>query len=704
LSLTFAICTYNRSADVRECLHHIVELGYAARYSVIVVDNSDDPKERAANEAAVHEIRGVRYLVSSPPGLSRARNVALEAAATEIVAFIDDDATVSAGWAEAVLAAFSKHGVICVGGPIVPRWEVPPPPWLQGKLLEALAVMDLGARDRDLTEREYFYGANVAFRLAALRAVGGFSEQLGRTGADLLGDEEIDVQRKLRAHGTLRYVAAARVHHRIHAERCSLEWFLRRYAWQGVSDARSGDQGVLNFLSTLLSPGSVPSSRAILEDLLGAEPPTPEEATERFLFARGLVGALLNAQVPLPKQLTTALRKPPSSIEDPEFASFRRVVPGSAQYLFLEFGVAHSALFDAYGSILGSVLLNPDLNPSLQQSDCIAFLQKALFYAQATGMKAVFLITADILMWSGYEGALEGPRKTPPLYGILHRLPADGASGRRLQAASRRAEGWCVFSDVLRDYLGDQYGIRNVVTIPHPPLFLGDADVPPDARHKANGRLGLAMLGEVRPGKGYEWVIETLTTAPTSLRSRFQVIMAGAADDGAPDRLQSLCAGAGIYHDLNLLSRSVRGYKAIPDSVFLRSLLASDIIVFPYEGDQMNAFSGHFADGLLAGCLFVATRGSVLGQLIEANDLGETFEVHDRASFYSALARAAQRIERHAVSSPARRRILNLYGATPSKLVVEDILRNGFARIPERADLAQPQVGPGAGRSGSEAS
>ena len=169
---------------------------------VVVEDDPADPEtERLAQE------HGASYVAhGNIRGLNAARNTAIDAAAGELLCFLDDDVEAWPDWLGALLAgaaAAPDHDVL--GGPIRGR--------LEGTNLHAcgreplpITTLDLGAEDSDA---EFVWGANMALRRAAFDRAGRFDERL-----DLYGDEE-DWQRRLRAAGgRIRYVARAGVDHR----------------------------------------------------------------------------------------------------------------------------------------------------------------------------------------------------------------------------------------------------------------------------------------------------------------------------------------------------------------------------------------------------------------------------------------------------------------------------------------------------------
>ena len=79
---------------------------------------------------------------------------------------------------------------------------------------------------------------NIAFPRRSFREVGLFSTAFGRKGRALLSNEEIELCYRLERLGRrILYIPGAVVHHLIHADRLTLDWFQRRFYWQGKSEA-----------------------------------------------------------------------------------------------------------------------------------------------------------------------------------------------------------------------------------------------------------------------------------------------------------------------------------------------------------------------------------------------------------------------------------------------------------------------------------
>jgi cellulose synthase/poly-beta-1,6-N-acetylglucosamine synthase-like glycosyltransferase len=247
--LTVVICTHERPRYLATCLAALAASGAErntamdAGAMVLVVDSASSAAA-AAEIAALAAEHGARLLRVDNPGLSLARNAGLAAVTTPWVAYIDDDARVAPDWARAIAAAVARlpPSAAALGGPIVPAWEAPCPIWWPAELIPALTVLSWSrpgrVGDGSLPRHVEPYGANMIFRTAALRAIGGFPPQLGRIGAKLLSGEEAWVMRALRRAGhEIHYDPAICVTHSIQAIRLTPRWLLQRQFWSGVSEA-----------------------------------------------------------------------------------------------------------------------------------------------------------------------------------------------------------------------------------------------------------------------------------------------------------------------------------------------------------------------------------------------------------------------------------------------------------------------------------
>ncbi len=215
--VSVVVCTYNGARTLRECLAGLHDLDYPD-YEVIVIDDGSTD-----GSAAIARQFPCRLVSTENRGLSRARNAGLALATGSIVAYIDDDAYPDPHWLRHLATAFRQSPHAGMGGP-----NLPPPG--DGWIAECVASapgnpVHILVSDH---EAEHVPGCNMAFRKAALEAIGGFDPQFRVAGDD------VDLCWRLTDAGfTLGFSPAAVVwHHR----RNSLRAFWRQQRGYGRAE------------------------------------------------------------------------------------------------------------------------------------------------------------------------------------------------------------------------------------------------------------------------------------------------------------------------------------------------------------------------------------------------------------------------------------------------------------------------------------
>jgi cellulose synthase/poly-beta-1,6-N-acetylglucosamine synthase-like glycosyltransferase len=173
--VTVCICTRDRGPTIARTLRSIAGSGYDD-YDVVVIDQSrsDDTEQAIAH---IGEVRTrLTYARSQTVGSAVAHNLALERAHGPLVAFTDDDCEVSPDWLRLIVAHFHANprvGEVCgavIAGPHDPK---------QGFIPDSVIKRTAITSSPWLKWRERGIGANMAFRLDVLRAVGPFDPALG---------------------------------------------------------------------------------------------------------------------------------------------------------------------------------------------------------------------------------------------------------------------------------------------------------------------------------------------------------------------------------------------------------------------------------------------------------------------------------------------------------------------------------------------
>jgi GT2 family glycosyltransferase len=172
-------------------------------------------------------------------GLSGAKNTALDEAAGDILAVLDDDATADERWLETLLTHFDSADVVAAGSASVPRWEYERPHWFAPELDWTVGCSYRGLPETAAAVRNVFGGA-MAMRCDAARTLGGFDHHLGRGGNRFGGAEETEFCLRLSAvepNARIVYDPATTIHHRVPAARAAWSYVWRRCYGEGRSKA-----------------------------------------------------------------------------------------------------------------------------------------------------------------------------------------------------------------------------------------------------------------------------------------------------------------------------------------------------------------------------------------------------------------------------------------------------------------------------------
>jgi GT2 family glycosyltransferase len=244
-TLTVAVCTRGRPEKLSATLDAL-DRG-AAGVPLIVVDQGGEHDPALAARAAADP--RMRVLRDRGRGLSRARNVALAAAGTDWIAFVDDDCLVAADFSAALAAELGAH---------------PDADWIAGDVRAGSRVgggeegelppVTTFPVDRPLIRRggrtlPGAIGVGVLFcvRRATAERLGGWDERLGPGVADLPAADDMDFNhRLLRSGGVAVLSPAVRAVHdqwRSAAEVVELQRGYSR-AWAGFACKHLRDGGV----------------------------------------------------------------------------------------------------------------------------------------------------------------------------------------------------------------------------------------------------------------------------------------------------------------------------------------------------------------------------------------------------------------------------------------------------------------------------
>jgi hypothetical protein len=132
-------------------------------------------------------------------------------------------------WIQNIDKAFKEYDdVVCVGGKILPIWEIPKPKWLKPDLYGYLALLDKGDSAAYMDALD-IWGANFAVKSEMFKKYGLFDTNLGRMPAKLYSGEEAEFLLRLQNAGEkILYYPLSIIHHNIPAYRMSKK-YLRKW-------------------------------------------------------------------------------------------------------------------------------------------------------------------------------------------------------------------------------------------------------------------------------------------------------------------------------------------------------------------------------------------------------------------------------------------------------------------------------------------
>jgi glycosyltransferase involved in cell wall biosynthesis len=243
LLASVVICTRDRAQSLTRTLESVVQAVAVARrdvpqarWELLVVDNgsTDNTQEVVAGFADRLPIRSVVHPV---PGLSNARNAAIDRVAGRYLLWTDDDVLVDESWLSAYLTAFQTYPDTQIfGGRAVPRYQQPVTDWFvanEPSLSSLLAIRDTPDWV-DIAPGRLPFGLNYAVR-TDVQQRHRYDPDLGvAPGRRIGGEESMMILAALSDGATGRWVWDATVFHLIPAQRQTLDYVFSYYRSQGL--------------------------------------------------------------------------------------------------------------------------------------------------------------------------------------------------------------------------------------------------------------------------------------------------------------------------------------------------------------------------------------------------------------------------------------------------------------------------------------
>jgi glycosyltransferase involved in cell wall biosynthesis len=242
-NITVIVCTYNRSRTLAKTIESVASqiLPQSLSWELLVIDNnsSDDTRQVVEDFQRRYPER-IRYSFEPQQGLSHARNTGIRETRSEILAFLDDDEIAVPAWLQSLTASLHSGEWAGAGGRVLPEATFSPPRWLLASkcfTTGPLSSFDQGLDACELNEPPF--GANMAFRKAVFDELGAFRTDLGRSGTNMISNEDTEFGRRVMGAGLrLRYEPSAVTYHPVDQSRLQKRYFLTWWYNKGRSDMR----------------------------------------------------------------------------------------------------------------------------------------------------------------------------------------------------------------------------------------------------------------------------------------------------------------------------------------------------------------------------------------------------------------------------------------------------------------------------------
>ena len=224
--LSFVIPVRNDAVHLRECLKSIHNAcAECSEIEILVIDNG------STDDSVAVARKGGATLLSIPNArVSELRNRGAAAARGTVLAFIDSDHEIAAGWGSCALESLAVTSIGAVGALC---WPPQRPTWVQ-RVYDGLREHREGAHDV-----QWLGSGNLAVKRDAFLAVGGFDARL-----DVC--EDVDLCRKLRSAG-YRLVADSRLRSIHKGDPPTLGALFRAELWRGRDNLRVSMRGPLTW-------------------------------------------------------------------------------------------------------------------------------------------------------------------------------------------------------------------------------------------------------------------------------------------------------------------------------------------------------------------------------------------------------------------------------------------------------------------------
>ena len=225
MTITIAICTYNRARLLEKCLKALVPQMHTDAVHVMVIDNKSTDTTKATVEKYQQQMANLSYVFEEQQGLSYARNKAYKASKTDWVAYLDDDGIPHPNYVARLLHVIEHYDFDCFGGMYYAYYEDKKPKWIA----DDFGTKKLISKETGYIEQNTLSGGIFNVKRSVLESLNGFDTSYGMTGKKMAYGEESELQYRIRAAGyKIGFDPHLKMDHIVSSNKLVVSWHLKR--------------------------------------------------------------------------------------------------------------------------------------------------------------------------------------------------------------------------------------------------------------------------------------------------------------------------------------------------------------------------------------------------------------------------------------------------------------------------------------------
>lgn len=240
--ISVVVPTFNRPDGLKAAVRSLFRQTYASTgFKLVIVDNTPDATASEAVAQLTSECPAKIDLVAihePAPGVANARNTAMSAVETDLVAFLDDDQTAPDTWLQALLSNYQRFPAAVTFGPV--RTALP-----DGQRRHQAYFEQFFAREPDLSTGYITESFGCGNALIDFSKISGCAPWFDTDMNEIGGEDDLLFARARRSQGRFAWAGEAPVWEHPLPSRIALRYTLRRafsYGQAPITLARRGNR------------------------------------------------------------------------------------------------------------------------------------------------------------------------------------------------------------------------------------------------------------------------------------------------------------------------------------------------------------------------------------------------------------------------------------------------------------------------------